>query len=340
MKWKLGLLCLLFFATSQSAMAQEMNVGFVQGLWYSKAAFFANQPVRIYVAFRNNTEYALTATIQFTDNNTQIGTEEISALPGRLVESWADWTPTYGKHTVKAALTHAQMHKIGEGPQNIDTTNIVVEDTLTIDYDTDGDGIGNATDTDDDGDGILDTVEIANGTDPLVPNTPEQTTTDTTSSTTSNQTTSSISTLTDSSTGQQPQGLEQFIGEGTANDVLTNISHQITSAKQSLDSYRDERNTAQKNASKTSVAKSTSLQEATNTTTDATITRTKIAQKPGLFVVITNGVTGLVQVLYTLLLFILSVTLAHPVLVQLLLLFGLLFGVYKLAKRYGRRKNQ
>jgi hypothetical protein len=48
------------------------------------------------------------------------------------------------------------------------------EDAFPLDstetVDTDGDGIGNSADNDDDGDGISDLDEIANGTDPLVPN--------------------------------------------------------------------------------------------------------------------------------------------------------------------------
>ncbi|NQN50707.1 YSIRK signal domain/LPXTG anchor domain surface protein, partial [Streptococcus suis] len=47
----------------------------------------------------------------------------------------------------------------------------VVEVPVTIQRDTDGDGIPDVTDTDDDNDGIPDDVEKQNGTDPKTPNT-------------------------------------------------------------------------------------------------------------------------------------------------------------------------
>ncbi|HFI0475227.1 TPA: thrombospondin type 3 repeat-containing protein, partial [Streptococcus suis] len=50
--------------------------------------------------------------------------------------------------------------------------NPVTKDiTITVQRDTDGDGIPDVTDTDDDNDGIPDTEETANGTDPKTPNT-------------------------------------------------------------------------------------------------------------------------------------------------------------------------
>ena len=66
----------------------------------------------------------------------------------------------------------------GTDPLNPDTDGDGVddnEDQMPLDFsevlDTDGDGIGNRVDVDDDGDLVLDSVEIANGTDPLNPDT-------------------------------------------------------------------------------------------------------------------------------------------------------------------------
>ncbi|QEP42085.1 DUF5011 domain-containing protein [Ectothiorhodospiraceae bacterium BW-2] len=71
-------------------------------------------------------------------------------------------------------LTDSQEAAIGTNPLEVDSDGDNIndgEDAFPLDInewlDTDGDGIGNNSDSDDDGDGVDDSVEIANGTDPL-----------------------------------------------------------------------------------------------------------------------------------------------------------------------------
>lgn len=73
-------------------------------------------------------------------------------------------------------LTDSVESALGTDPNNPDTDGDGTLDGAdafpldgTEDTDTDGDGTGNNADLDDDNDGILDTEEIANGTNPLVP---------------------------------------------------------------------------------------------------------------------------------------------------------------------------
>ncbi len=81
------------FFIPTAILAAEFNAGFVQGLWYSDEHLIDDKTIRIYVALRNNTKHDLTGTVRFEDGTKRIGSTEIRALPGRLVEAWIDWLP-------------------------------------------------------------------------------------------------------------------------------------------------------------------------------------------------------------------------------------------------------
>ena len=160
------------------ANAQESNAGIVQGLWYSNEVVFAGETTRIYVAIRNNTGSDLTGTIEFLDGEKKLERKQVQALDGRIIESWADWTPSYGTHTLTANLSRTELFAVGSTTQEVEVVSVTTSDTLFVDYDTDKDGTGNQTDTDDDQDAISDADEIKNGTDPLVANVQKETVTE------------------------------------------------------------------------------------------------------------------------------------------------------------------
>jgi len=346
------LLIAIIWGLPSISSAQELNAGFVQGLWYSEEEIFADETVRIYVALRNNTEHDLTATVRFTDNDKRIGTKVISALPGRLVEAWADWEPKVGEHTITASLTDVKIHIVGETAEAADITSTLAEDILIIDYDTDGDSIGNEIDTDDDGDGIDDETEIANGTDPLVPDVLQEEVSDDIESSTDTDTekeTADSEQDKESGTPTQltsSQGLERFTGEGTVDDVLSGITNTVESTKSTLDEYREARSAA-RNAGNDDLEEKITLDgaaanRASTSEELATITRSKIEpEKQRVIALIFDGIIEILGGIYTLILFILSTILSHPAIVQLALLLLLIIIFYKVAKRIGRRpQNQ
>ena len=112
------------------AFAQDVNAGFVQGLWYSHEPIFEGVPTRIYVALRNNTDHDLTGTVRFSVDGKRIGSSDVRALSGRLVEAWVDWTPEKGEHTILAHVSNAELHIIGEGTQEIDVGDMNAEELL------------------------------------------------------------------------------------------------------------------------------------------------------------------------------------------------------------------
>lgn len=323
----------LLFVLPFYTHAEEANVGFVQGLWYSSETVFSGVPTRIYVAFRNNTPHDLTGTVRFTDNEKRIGSSEISALSGRLVEAWIDWTPSAGEHNITASVSDATLHIIGGGTQTIDVANMIATNSLTIDTDTDEDGIGNATDTDDDGDGVSDVDEKARGSDPLVKN-PTVVSTEKPDT----EPTPKISRTTEEeSPSNTERGLEQYVGEGTTDALLSNVTQKVETAKETIDAYREKR--AETLTPEKSVTESTETPLGTYTE-NATITRSKIETKNSFLSSFISGIATLLQKIWTFILWITSHALAYPALIELGILIAILYMVYRAARSVGRRPNK
>jgi hypothetical protein len=312
------------------SFASEPNAGFVQGLWYSSEPVFVGVPTRIYVAVRNNTEHDLTGTVRFMDNDVRIGSSEISALSGRLVEAWVDWTPTDGEHNISAIVTDAELHVIGGKTESIDVGGVTAEDSVIVDFDTDKDGVGNATDTDDDNDSILDTDEKARGSNPLVPNpaTKEIPKAE-----------EAVTEIIDEETDEEvstEEGLEQYVSDGIADSLLGNATEKIENAQESLDAYREKRNEALANKKDTAT---NDTKEETALGSTATITRTQLEPKESLLNSFITSVASLLSLVWTFVLWVTSRGLSNPALIEVLLLLGIVYMVYRIARRFGRRPN-
>lgn len=336
------LLSVLFFALFFLLPAHcfaESNTGFVQGIWYSQSPVFDGVPTRIYVAVRNNTAHDLTGTVRFSDNGKRIGSSEISALSGRLVEAWVDWNPLYGSHTISAQISDATLHIIGGKTEQIDITGIVVDDTISVDYDTDGDGIGNTEDADDDNDGISDEDEYARGSNPFVTNPVVIESVADSNSSSEKQKIQENSPLRPSTTISQ--GLEQYVTDGSAHTFLSSATEKIEQIKKTVDVYREERSTASPQGGEAVEPASEKTDISTSpSSNNATITRTQINPEKGFFTQFVAGIGSLLSALWTLSLYIISEILAHPAFVELVLLILILYGIYRTAKRLGQRNKK
>lgn len=320
---------------SGCGVAQAFNAGIVQGLWYAQEDVFAEEPTRIYVAIRNNTGADLTGTVTFRVDDTLIARKDVSALDGRIIESWTDWTPTYGEHTITASLSRVELHRVGTDVQRLPATSAVAKDTIFVDLDTDGDGVGNDTDADDDGDGLSDETERENGTDPLTfteaePNPETDVLGESTSTATASEATGEPSVHT------ATEGLERYLAPSPARSTLANLTELVERSKRRLDEYRHARaETSAQNDTDTVVDENGFGEIARATDTEAETT----SQRPaaGLWGTIVATIGTLLSAVYAGVLAALSVFLGHPMVVQLALLFAILFGVYKLARRWGNR---
>ncbi len=363
MKQHSFLLIFLFivFCSTDFTYAVEPNAGIVQGLWYGKEKIFADETVRMYVAIRNYTESDLTGTVEFFDGDKRIERRSVTALDGRIIESWADWTPSYGTHSLKATLSRIELSKVGSTTQEVTVTSSLAEDTVFVDYDTDGDNIGNETDSDDDGDTITDIQEKKDGTNPLVKQKviqPQSTSnssnenegnlnssaesTDTSDNTA---TRSGLNNRLNTSSSNSPQGLEQYLAPSPAETALGTVTNYITETKTNLDTYRENRNAK----IEASLASSTKIEVNNDgfgaiTRTDTKDTRNSSVTIPkiegeGFFDKLFTFIGSIATKLYTFILATLSFILAHPIFIQLGLLLLILFGLIKLASKFGRRPS-
>lgn len=302
----LAALCAITFLLPAAAHAASLNAGLVQGLWYASEPVFAEQPNRIYIAFRNNTPDDITGTVYFSVDGTRIGSSDVRALAGRVVEAWVDWTPNDGVHTVTATIENAMAHKLGGDAVAVDIASLSAESVLTIDHDSDKDGIGDADDADDDNDGISDADEHARSNSPSTPSPQHE------ESATEN-----------TSASNTERGLERFTDKGVVDTALSTVTTKIEDAKETIDAYRVER--------ATTVHDTLLPQES-----DADITRTKIEQG-GWWAKIVLGTQAILAHLWTFILWLLSNVLAHPMFVQIGVLVGILYLLYRTVRQFGQR---
>lgn len=343
-----GILVALVLLFPGAVFAEEFNAGFVQGIWFGNEAVFADTPIRIYVALRNNTDHDLTGTVRFMDNEKRVGISYVSALPGRIVEAWTDWTPTYGEHTLIATLSNTQIHTLGESPEIIEVESAKSEIDIFVDYDTDKDGVGNSGDADDDGDDILDIDEVARGTDPLSFNQPSNVRDENDSQDESENSTGEdggnnedAKNVSDTPADSTPirQGLEKYIENKAVSGALSRITDVVTESKSVLDRYRSDRN-AERAAADTQepvVTENMFAPASTSPSEIATITRTRIATGPGPIKTALGAAASLAGTLYAFMLWVLSEILSHPAFVQLVILLGILLILYRFARRFGKR---
>lgn len=155
----ISLVLAFMFTTSVYAATDTPYVGFVSSpLWFDREPFFSGQSVRVYTMLTNSSSADFSATVEFHDTGTVIGTSNVTlAKNGGFQVVWVDWTPSEGDHTISASVTNATLTEPGGEPQSITYSgDSASAPKRFVDTDTDGDGIGNREDPDDDNDGILD----------------------------------------------------------------------------------------------------------------------------------------------------------------------------------------
>ena len=167
---RLAIFLLFLFSPFSLVLAQELNAGFIQGVWYSKTPFFAGETIRMYTAIQNNSGFDIQGTVEFLVNGIAVGESSFSAINGRIIEVWNDWRVTQGNHSVGATMKEVFRVEIGKDPEPISLgTGVLATNQVFVDEDTDKDGIGNLIDPDDDNDSLSDILEKTLGTDPLNP---------------------------------------------------------------------------------------------------------------------------------------------------------------------------
>ncbi len=306
------------------------NAGIVRGLWYSTENFFVDQPIRIYVAVRNNTGADLSGTVEFFVNGEKIERKNIDALDGRIVESWADWNPSYGTSSITATLSRTELSSTASGTQAVEVVSALAEDRVFVDYDTDNDQIGNLIDEDDDNDGISDRDEEIAGTDPLTYD--EPVVIETTDSEDRNA--SGTTTVT---SDDDPTGLERYLTPSPANTFLTNVTDLVNQTKKKIDDYIVERNEELNPETAPNIEVNNDGFGEIERTSQSQSNLPKAEKPEGFFGDILTFFGNIFTGVYSIVLAATAFAFGYPSLIQILLLLLILFILYRVAKKFGGR---
>ncbi len=162
----------IFFPFAVFATIENIdNAGFVPGpIWFSKYPVFVDDEVRIYTALYNNSQYNISGELHFFNNENLIGNTDFEMLAGSgATDVWIDWVALKGDIEIGAEIKNVSIiNSQKEAVSDIDFKDTqIAKSKIFIDFDNDGDGIGNIADDDDDNDGVNDLTEIAEGTNPF-----------------------------------------------------------------------------------------------------------------------------------------------------------------------------
>jgi PKD domain len=119
-------------------------------VWFTNSFFLEGNPTRIWASIHNNSNADLLGTVRFTTKDGLIGSDQpISIMGGKTDEVFVDWTPpSYGAYTITVTVIPWE-----SGSDN--ASNNTAQKTITVEQDTDHDGLVNASDPDQDGDNVL-----------------------------------------------------------------------------------------------------------------------------------------------------------------------------------------
>ncbi len=136
------------FVGSSVAASGDLSIS-DSSAWFANDYFFEGSPTRIWASVQNNSSNDLLGTVRFTSKDGIIDSDQpISALAGKTDDVFVDWTPpSYGAYTI--TITVIPWDGTLDNP-----SNNVLQKNVTVQQDTDHDGIPNSTDPDKDGDGV------------------------------------------------------------------------------------------------------------------------------------------------------------------------------------------
>lgn len=164
----------IFFPLERAAAA---GIGFAasNGVSFSAEPVFANKMVKVYAVVVNNVYTKVTATVAFYDSGTEFNrvVVEIPLEEARQVS--VPWLPVSGQHTIGAKFVAALATNADGSTKQLTADELSaigspVSNSLFVDADSDGDGIGDHDEIatyhtaplnkDSDGDGLSDYDEI------------------------------------------------------------------------------------------------------------------------------------------------------------------------------------
>lgn len=94
-----------FFLTAPTIIsAATLNAGFVNGVWYSKYPFYADDLVNIYSAIQNRSDTDLSGKVGFYIDDVEIGNASIKIAKSSIAIASIQWKATTGNRAIYAKI--------------------------------------------------------------------------------------------------------------------------------------------------------------------------------------------------------------------------------------------
>jgi len=164
------LISVSFSLSISTALAGEdlENSGIISSpIWYSKKTFFEGDRIKIYSAlFNGSSSEKLGGSVVFANNEKELCSQTFVLQPNSFSPVECLWLVPKGKAKISVTISSAYLlDKDGAKKDvSIDSVKVLAKE-LSIDTDTDGDGVGDREDDDIDGDGLTNKEEQMLGTD-------------------------------------------------------------------------------------------------------------------------------------------------------------------------------
>ncbi len=160
-KWLMLILVVsLWLGSPQVSRATERLVLMESGWTFKPLPIIPEQVTTVYLRLQNDGDQDVEGYVQLSDNGHGLGQERpfSSRAGGAAEEIWFRWKPTAGRHELVATAFNETHRPLGL---------VTVPHVVTVEIDTDRDGIPDEQDPDDDNDGMIDIYEITYGLNPL-----------------------------------------------------------------------------------------------------------------------------------------------------------------------------
>lgn len=113
------------FVNAQSEEKENLNAGFITGIWFSENPIIEENDIRIYSAIQNNSNKDLKGIIRLYIDDETVGEKDFYVINGRLIESWFDWKASQGEHVFKIELTEVFASTPGKKDYSVNLSNSV-----------------------------------------------------------------------------------------------------------------------------------------------------------------------------------------------------------------------
>ena len=110
MRVRIFLVIFLLIPFVSLAQNTSPRTGFVDGqVWFPEESISLDETTQIFTAVFNGEDSKLTVNVDFLDNNTFLGTKEVSISPNKTETISVDWKVSTGSHSVFALISSAKV---------------------------------------------------------------------------------------------------------------------------------------------------------------------------------------------------------------------------------------